>query len=157
VRQEVDIGVTADVGTLQRLPKVIGNQSAVRELAFTARKFYADEALRLGLVSSTHNGGRDGVLAAALDLASLIASKTPLAVAGTKANLLYDKRCVRTGVACAGANSWVAAGRRFSRDNTVDAALNYVATWNAGFVQTDDVGIAVGAFFSKTKPVFSKL
>lgn len=131
--KEVDIGVTADVGTLQRLPKVIGNQSAVRELAFTARKFYADEALRLGLVSSTHNGGRDGVLTAALDLASLIASKTPLAVAGTKANLL------------------------FSRDNTVDAALNYVATWNAGFVQTDDVGIAVGAFFSKTKPVFSKL
>ena len=88
-RQEVDIGVTADVGTLQRLPKVIGNQSAVRELAYTARKFYAPEAARLGLVSSVHEGGREGVIKAAVDLASIIASKTPLAVAGTKASLLY--------------------------------------------------------------------
>lgn len=45
------LGLAADVGTLQRLPKIVGNQSLVRELAFTARKMFADEALNLGLVS----------------------------------------------------------------------------------------------------------
>jgi len=49
--KEVDVGLAADVGTLQRLPKVVGNQSLVRELVFTARKFLADEALSMGLVS----------------------------------------------------------------------------------------------------------
>ena len=48
--QEVDIGLAADLGTLQRLPKVVGNESLVRELAFTARKFDADEAKSFGFV-----------------------------------------------------------------------------------------------------------
>jgi len=89
--------------------------------------------VRLGLVSSAHEGGREGVVAAAVKLAAQIAEHSPLAVAGTKTNLL------------------------FSRDNTVAASLEYVSTWNAGFVQTDDVPTAVGAFFMKTKPLYSKL
>lgn len=48
--QEVDLGLMADVGTLQRLPKVIGNDSLLRELVYTARKFYPDEALSMGMV-----------------------------------------------------------------------------------------------------------
>lgn len=44
-------GLAADVGTLQRLPKIIGNQSLVRELAFSARKVFSGEALQCGLVS----------------------------------------------------------------------------------------------------------
>ena len=48
--QEVDIGIAADLGTLQRFPKLIGNDSLARELAFTARKLYADEAKAIGFV-----------------------------------------------------------------------------------------------------------
>lgn len=48
--QEVDIGLAADLGTLQRFPKIIGNDSLARELAFTARKFFADEAKQMGFV-----------------------------------------------------------------------------------------------------------
>ena len=48
--QEVDLGLMADVGTIQRLPKLIGNASLLRELIYTARKFTADEALKLGMV-----------------------------------------------------------------------------------------------------------
>ena len=49
--KEVDVGLAADVGTLQRLPKCIGSQSLVRELCYTGRRMRADEALRCGLVS----------------------------------------------------------------------------------------------------------
>lgn len=48
--QEVDLGLAADVGTLQRLPKVVGNHSWVRDLVYTARRVSADEALKFGLV-----------------------------------------------------------------------------------------------------------
>lgn len=48
--QEVDVGLAADVGTLQRFPKIVGNDSLVRELCFTARKFYSDEAKQMGFV-----------------------------------------------------------------------------------------------------------
>ena len=48
--QEVDLGLAADLGTLQRFPKVIGNESYARELAFTARKFYAEEAKQMGFI-----------------------------------------------------------------------------------------------------------
>ncbi|MFX8000765.1 enoyl-CoA hydratase-related protein, partial [Acinetobacter baumannii] len=49
--KEIDIGMVADVGTLQRLPKLIGSQGLVRELAYTGRKVEAEEALRIGLVN----------------------------------------------------------------------------------------------------------
>ena len=48
--QEVEIGLAADIGTLQRLPKVVGNVSLAQELVYTARKFSAEEALAMGLV-----------------------------------------------------------------------------------------------------------
>lgn len=82
--------MAADVGTLQRLPKVIGNQSLVRELCLTARKMKSDEAAGQGLVSqvfSTH----DAMIAHALDTAQLIASKSPVAVQATKKNLIYSQ------------------------------------------------------------------
>lgn len=49
--KEIDIGLAADVGALQRLPKVVGNQSWARELCFTGRNFDSKEALSFGLVS----------------------------------------------------------------------------------------------------------
>lgn len=60
--QEVDVGLAADIGTLQRLPKIIGNESKARELALTARKFGAEEAREMGCVSSVIKGGRKEVM-----------------------------------------------------------------------------------------------
>jgi enoyl-CoA hydratase/carnithine racemase len=81
--KEVDVGLAADVGTLQRLPKIVGNQNLVRELAYTARALPADEALQLGLVGSVHSTLED-LHSKVLALASSIASKSPVAVMGTK-------------------------------------------------------------------------
>ena len=57
--KEVDVGLTADIGTLQRLPKIVGNDSLVRELAYTARKMRAPEALTVGLVSRVHKDRKE--------------------------------------------------------------------------------------------------
>ncbi|GAB6031079.1 Putative enoyl CoA hydratase [Chamberlinius hualienensis] len=132
--KEVDMGLAADVGTLQRLPKVVGNQSTVRELCFTARKFQSDEALELGVVSKVFPD-RAAVLTAAIQLATLISQKSPVAVQGTKINLNY------------------------SRDHPVDDALDYMSTWNMAMLQTEDVVASASAVISKSKdpPTFSKL
>ncbi|XP_074075119.1 delta(3,5)-Delta(2,4)-dienoyl-CoA isomerase, mitochondrial isoform X2 [Macrotis lagotis] len=133
--KEVDIGLAADVGTLQRLPRIIGNQSLVNELAFTARKMMADEALSSGLVSRVFQD-HESVLAAAFTLASEISSKSPVAVQGTKINLLY------------------------SRDHSVAEGLNYMAAWNMSMLQTQDIPKLIQALLEKKDPksvTFSKL
>lgn len=133
--KEVDVGLAADVGTLQRLPKVIGNQSLVNELAFTARKMMADEALGSGLVSGVFPD-KEAMLDAAFTLATEISSKSPVAVQGTKVNLLY------------------------SRDHSVAESLNYMATWNMSMLQTQDIVKSVQAAMEKKKlnsVTFSKL
>jgi delta(3,5)-delta(2,4)-dienoyl-CoA isomerase len=88
--KEVDVGLAADLGTLQRMPKIIGNEGLVRELAYTSRKFTADEALRMGFVSKVFDT-KDQALDGALELAKTIAEKSPLAVAGTKRMLTYAR------------------------------------------------------------------
>ncbi|XP_029781995.1 delta(3,5)-Delta(2,4)-dienoyl-CoA isomerase, mitochondrial [Suricata suricatta] len=133
--KEVDIGLAADVGTLQRLPKVIGNQSLVNELAFTSRKMMADEALDSGLVSRVFPNKED-TLEAAFTLAAEISTKSPVAVQSTKINLVY------------------------SRNHSVAESLNYVATWNMSMLQTQDIVKSVQAAMEKKdlKSVnFSKL
>ncbi|XP_045298380.1 delta(3,5)-Delta(2,4)-dienoyl-CoA isomerase, mitochondrial [Leopardus geoffroyi] len=133
--KEVDIGLAADVGTLQRLPKVIGNQSLVNELAFTSRKMMADEALGSGLVSRVFPNKED-MLEAAFTLAEEISTKSPVAVQGTKVNLIY------------------------SRNHSVAESLNYAATWNMSMLQTQDIVKSVQATLEKKdlKSVnFSKL
>lgn len=89
--QEVDVGLAADIGSLARVPKVAGNQSLVHELAYTGRNFSAAEAEKLGFISRVVEGGRDEVTAAALEVAKLIAEKSPVAVAGTKHLLLHSR------------------------------------------------------------------
>lgn len=133
--KEVDMGLAADVGTLQRLPKVIGNQSLVNELTFSARKMMADEALDSGLVSRVFQD-KDAMLNAAFALAADISSKSPVAVQGSKINLIY------------------------SRDHSVDESLDYMATWNMSMLQTQDIIKSVQAAMEKrdTKSItFSKL
>nr|CAG8452559.1 11666_t:CDS:10 [Entrophospora candida] len=77
---EVDLGLAADVGTLQRLPKVIANDSLVRELCYTCRNMFADEALSAGLVNKE-----------AMNVAKTIASKSPVAIMSTKHLLNYSR------------------------------------------------------------------
>lgn len=133
--KEVDIGLAADVGTLQRLPKVIGSRSLVNELALTARKMFADEAKSSGLVSRVF-ADKEAMMAAALELAGEIAGRSPVAVQGTKINLVY------------------------SRDHSVAEGLDYMATWNMSMLQTQDVMKSAQAAMEKKSPktiAFSKL
>ncbi|MCU1737204.1 MULTISPECIES: crotonase/enoyl-CoA hydratase family protein [unclassified Pseudomonas] len=126
--KEVDIGMAADVGTLQRLPRIIGD-GMLRELAYTGRQFGADEAIRIGLVNRVypdHAGLLDGVMAIARE----IAGKSPIAVTGTKAMISY------------------------MRDHRIDDGLEYVATWNAAMLQSTDLRVAIAAHMSKQKAEF---
>ncbi|KAH8814733.1 Delta2-dienoyl-CoA-isomerase [Flagelloscypha sp. PMI_526] len=128
--KEVDVGLAADIGSLAYLPKIGGNQSLLRELAYTGRKFTPAEALAVGFVSKVVEGGRDEVITAALETAKTIASKSPVAISGTKRVLIH------------------------SRDHTVADNLEYVATWNASALQTEDIMSSVNP---GGKPVFKPL
>lgn len=81
--KEVDIGMAADIGTLARLPKAVGNASWVKEVCMSARDFGGAEALAVGFVSQVHES-KTAALDAALKLAKTIATKSPVAVQGTK-------------------------------------------------------------------------
>lgn len=130
--KEVDIGLAADIGTLSRLPKVVGNFGWVKEVALSARVFGAEEALRVGLVNGVYED-RAAVIAAALKLATLIASKSPVAVQGTKEIL-----------------NW-------SRDHSVQDGLRYTGVWNSAALQTGDVSAALLSGLQKRTPTFEKL
>ena len=123
--REIDIGMTADVGTLQRLPKIVPD-GVVRELAYTGRNMDADEALRVGFVNRVFED-RDTMLREVTLIAHTIAEKSPLAVRGTKEMLLY------------------------SRDHSVAEGLNYIATWNAGMMSQADIQAGVLAQMEKRK------
>jgi enoyl-CoA hydratase len=87
--QEINIGMVADVGTLQRLPKLIP-MGVVKELAYTGRRLGAERALALGLVNAVFNTP-EAMLEAALQCAREIASKPPVAIWGTKQALHYAR------------------------------------------------------------------
>lgn len=129
--EEIHIGMAADVGTLQRLPKLIA-PGAAAELAYTGRRFSADEAMRLGLVTGIH-ADREAVIAAALAMGQDLAHKSPLALAGIKRNLAY------------------------SRDHSVADGLDYIATWNGGMLRPDDLMKAVAAKMAKQQALFADL
>ena len=129
--EEIHIGMAADVGTLQRLPKLIAPAIAA-ELAYTGRRFQAEEAKSMGLVSSLYEN-RDALIDGAWELAHSMAAKSPLALAGIKRNLAY------------------------SRDHSVADGLDYIATWNGGMLRASELMTAVQAKMSKTKPVFDNL
>jgi enoyl-CoA hydratase/carnithine racemase len=128
---EVDVAITADLGTLQRLTRLVP-EGLVRELAYTGRRMEADEVLRLGLVNRVEPD-REAVIAAGLELARTIAAKSPLAVAGAKMSLNY------------------------SRGRTVEEGLRHVALWNAGALVSADLTAAVQGRLSKSVPEFKDL
>jgi len=126
--KEIDIGMTADVGTLQRLPKLIGEGMA-RELAYTARKLGAEEAREIHLVNRVFES-REALYAGVREIAATIAAKSPLSVRGTKEMINY------------------------ARDHTVADGLNYIATWNAAMLMSKDLSEAMMANGAKRAPVF---
>ncbi|KAI3618486.1 hypothetical protein CBS9595_002849 [Malassezia furfur] len=130
--REAAIGLAADIGTLQRFPKIVGNDSLTRELVYTARFFDADEAQRIGFVSRVLPT-RDDALRAAIATAETIAAHSPVAVTGSKQALVY------------------------SRDHTVPEGLQFMQYLNAALLQTEDFGTAAMAAMAKTKPTFAKL
>ena len=87
--QEINIGMVADVGTLQRLPKLIP-LAVVKEMAYTGRRLSADRALQYGLVNAIFDT-EEAMLAAALQCAAEIASKPPVAIWGTKQAIHYAR------------------------------------------------------------------
>lgn len=126
--RETRIAIVADLGSLQRLPRIIG-KGHVAELAYTGKDFAASRAKEIGLVNDVL-ADQDAVVEAAQSLAAEIAANSPLAVQGTKAVLS----------AC--------------EDKSVAEGLDYVATWNAGFLPTDDLVEAMAAFMEKRAPRF---
>ena len=87
--QEINIGMVADVGTLQRLPKLIP-EAVVKELAYTGRRLGADKALGYGLVNAVFDSP-EALLAGALQCAAEIAAKPPVAIWGTKQAIHYTR------------------------------------------------------------------
>jgi enoyl-CoA hydratase len=126
--RETRLAIIADLGTLQRLPHIVG-QGWTRELALTGRDFTADEALKMGLVTRVLPDK------AALDdeaakLAAQIAALAPLTVQGVKDVL------------------------NFSRDNGIYSGLDYVAQKNAAQLPSEDLMEAVTAFMERRPPAF---
>lgn len=126
--RETRMGMVADVGTLQRLPRII-DPGRVAELVFTGRDIDATEALEAGLVSHVY-ADRDALALAADELAHEIAANSPLAVQGSKAVLSATQHM------------------------SVEEALDYVAVWNAAFLASNDLREAVSAFIEKRPPEF---
>ncbi|KAJ6550229.1 ClpP/crotonase-like domain-containing protein [Mycena capillaripes] len=154
--KEVDVGLAADIGTLAYLPKITGNHSLARELAYTSRLFSVSEATQLGLLSRVVPGGREGVVKAALDLAGIIAGKSPIAVSGTKRILTHsrDHRCAsKYCIFLISPQDFLTPIYPFS----VAENLEYTAVWNSAALQTSDIPESLRAVKGRTAPVFAPL
>lgn len=126
--KEVDVGMTADLGSLQRLPGLVGEGMA-RELAYSGRHVKGEEALVIGLVSRCYPT-RAELLVGANELAATIAAKSPLAVRGCKEMITY------------------------ARDHALADSLDHVATWNAAMLMSVDLEEAINAAREKRRPDF---
>ena len=129
--QEINIGMAADVGTLQRLPKIIPD-SKMREMAYTGRRMLAEEAKDSGLVGEIYKT-HDEMLDAVHKLAAEIASKSPVAIYGLKAVMNY------------------------SRDHNVSDSLDFNALWSGAMLSQADMTEAMTAQMEKRDASFDKM
>ena len=129
--KETQLGMTADLGTLQRLPHLIP-QGVLRELAYTGRKFDAQEAKSLGFVNQVFDT-QEAMLEGVFEVAKQIAKQAPLAVTGCKEMINY------------------------SRDHSVADSLKYMATWQSGMFRPQDMMKCFAAKAQKTDPEFDAL
>jgi enoyl-CoA hydratase len=128
VLKEVDLGLAADVGVLQRLPRIVG-EGVTRELAYTCRPVSGTEAERLRLVNRCYETPlqlRENVL----QLARRLAEKSPIAMRGSKHAITY------------------------ARDHSIADGLDQIATWNAHALLTEDIPEAMAAFQQKRSGQF---
>ncbi len=126
--KEIDLGMVADVGTLQRLPKLVA-PGLVREWAYTGRRIPAAEAGACGLVNRVFDTP-EALEAGVLEVARAIAAKSPLSIRGTKEMLNH------------------------ARDHSVADGLAYIATWNAAMLVSQDIQAALMAGMTKQAPTF---
>ena len=129
--KETALAMTADLGTLQRLPHLMP-QGLVRELAYTSRKFTATEALNSGFVNQVFDTQQE-MLIEVMAIAQQIARQSPMAVAGSKEMFNY------------------------SRDHGVVESLRYMATWQAGMFSLSDVQQAMKAQMESRDATFEEL
>ncbi|MEM9421610.1 MAG: enoyl-CoA hydratase-related protein [Pseudomonadota bacterium] len=128
---EIELGMTADVGTFPRILNHLP-EGVVRELAYTGRKMPADEALRYGLVNQVLPD-HPGAIEAAMTLAQEIAQKAPMAVHGCKRAITY------------------------ARDHTTEETLDWIGLWNASMLQPTELMAAMAAKQTKTPGQFTPL
>jgi len=128
--REAKVAIVADLGTLQRLPRIIG-AGHVAELALTGKDITADRAATIGLVNHVCGASAEDVYEAAQALATEIAANSPLAVQGTKSVLAAND------------------------GKTIAEGLDYVARWNAMYIQSNDLREAMMAFLERRPPVFN--
>lgn len=128
---EINIGMTADVGTLQRLPKIIP-EGIARELAYTGDRMPARRALECGLVNQVFED-HDSLVEGVLEIAGRIATRSPLAIWGTKEMINY------------------------TRDHSVADGLRYIAGWQSGMFQPADMVEEFAAKGEKRAPIFEEL
>ena len=127
--RETKMGLVADVGTMQRLPKIIA-PGHVAELVFTGRDIDAAEAGRIGLVNRVFDDPA-ALLAGAHEMAEAIAANSPLVVQGAKRVLAAEA------------------------DMSTEVALDHVALWNSAFLWSNDLNEAMMAFMEKRPPEFT--
>ncbi|MEZ5309046.1 MAG: crotonase/enoyl-CoA hydratase family protein [Microthrixaceae bacterium] len=129
--QEINIGMTADVGTLQRLPKLIP-EGVAREMAYTGDRLPAQRALEIGLVNQVFSD-HDSLVSGVLDIAGRIAKRSPLAIWGTKEMINYG------------------------RDHSVADGLRHIAGWQTGMFQPADMLEEFTAKGEKRDPDFEEI
>ena len=125
---EIDVGMTADLGTLQRLPRLVPDGIA-RELAYTGRRFDAAEAREIGLLNRLFDSA-ESLQQGVVEIASTIAAKSPLSIRGIKEMVVY------------------------ARDHSVADGLNYIAAWNAAMLLSEDLSEAITASIEKRAAKF---
>lgn len=126
--KEIDLGMVADLGSLQRLPHLIGSGKTA-EMAYTARKVAGEEADRIGLVNACL-ADRETLAEAVNKTARTIAAKAPLSIRGIKQTLLY------------------------ARDHSVGDALEQISIWNAAMFLSSDLEEAFRAAQGGRPPEF---
>lgn len=129
--KETELGMTADVGTLQRLPTLI-SPGMVRELAYTGRNFLAQEAKDTGFINAIYPDQKS-LINAVLNIAKTIAQNSPLAVNGCKEMINY------------------------SRDHSIQDSLTYMATWQSGMFRPEDMMKSFEAKKQKSHAKFENL
>jgi len=126
--KEIDLAIVADIGTIQRLPTIVG-EGVAREMTMTARVVESDEAVSIGLVNRRY-GSADDLSAGVREMALILAAKSPLALRNTKKAFNY------------------------SRDHSVSEGLEFVANLNAGILFSNDAMAAMKALQQKKSPVY---